>query len=169
MTCPEDRKYLKDQVAEILADRGPDFERFQAMKKKASFKQGARVRFEPIMLDKIYVKDGMKKIRHSRVRMLQDTEDGKTELFVISLDDMSSSRAGGPSPPSDQGSRRSTPQSKLPRVKFGWAGHAAHALDGRPPTPGPAMVAQSRQQGSGPPLRGHRPGCRAAFRSAVTG
>ena len=85
---PEDRQYLTDKVAEILADRGRDFDRFQALKRKANFKQGAPVRFELIMLDKIYVKDGMKKIRHSRVRMFQDAEGGKTESFIISLDDM---------------------------------------------------------------------------------
>ena len=85
---PEERQYLTDKVAEILADRGPDFDRFQAMKRKANFKQGAPVRFELIMLDNVYVKDGMKKIRHSRVRMFQNTEDGKTESFIISLDDM---------------------------------------------------------------------------------
>jgi hypothetical protein len=85
---PADREYQKNKVAEILAERGKDFDRFQAMKRKASFKPDVPVRFELIMLDRIYVKDGMKKIRHSRVRMLQGTEGGKTESFVISLDDM---------------------------------------------------------------------------------
>jgi hypothetical protein len=85
---PEERKELKDKVAEILADRGNDFERFQAMKKEAGFKEGAAVRFELIELDPIHEKDGMKKVRHSRVRMFQATEGGKEESFLITLDDM---------------------------------------------------------------------------------
>src|SRR6266550_1250253 len=36
-TGPEERKELKDKVAEILADRGKDFERFQSIKKGAGF------------------------------------------------------------------------------------------------------------------------------------
>src|SRR2546422_4659977 len=55
---PEDRRELKDKVAEILADRREDFDRFQAMKKEAGFKEGAAVRFEVIELDPIYEKDG---------------------------------------------------------------------------------------------------------------
>jgi hypothetical protein len=39
---PEERQELKDKVAEILAGRGEDFDRFQAMKKDAGFKEGAR-------------------------------------------------------------------------------------------------------------------------------
>ena len=85
---PEDREYQKNKVAEIVAERGKDFDRFQAMKRTADFKQGVPVRFEVIKLESIYVKDGMKKIRHSRVRMLQGIEGGKTESFLISLDDM---------------------------------------------------------------------------------
>ena len=85
---PEDREYQKNKVAEIVAERGKDFDRFQAMKRKADFKQGVPVRFEVIKLESIYVKDGMKQIRHSRVRMLQGIEGGKTESFLISLDDM---------------------------------------------------------------------------------
>jgi hypothetical protein len=85
---PEERQYLKDKVAEILAERRKDFDRFQAMKKQATFKEGAAVRFELIELDSIYEKDGMKKIRHSRVRMFQGTEGGKAESFLIRLDDM---------------------------------------------------------------------------------
>ena len=84
----EERQELKDKVAEILADRGEDFDRFQAMKKEAGFKEGAAVRFELIELDRIYVKDGMKKVRHSRVRMFQATQGGKEESFLIWLDDM---------------------------------------------------------------------------------
>jgi len=87
-TGPEDRQYIKDKVAEILADRGEDFDRFQAMKKKADFKEGAAVRFELIALAPIYVKDGMTKVRHSRVRMFQATDGGKEKSFLISLDDM---------------------------------------------------------------------------------
>lgn len=87
-STPEERKELKDKVAEILAERGNDFDRFQAMKKKANVKEGAAVRFELIELDSIYEKDGMKKIRHSRVRMFQGTEGGKAEPFLIRLDDM---------------------------------------------------------------------------------
>ncbi len=41
-----------------------------------------------IELDRIYEKDGMKKVRHSRVRMFQAAEGGKEESFLISLDDM---------------------------------------------------------------------------------
>jgi hypothetical protein len=85
---PEDRQYVKDKVAEILADRGEDFDRFQAMKKEANFKDGAAVRFELIELDPIHEKDGMKKVRHSRVRMFQTTDGGKEESFLIWLDDM---------------------------------------------------------------------------------
>jgi hypothetical protein len=85
---PEERQELKDKVAEILADRGDDFDRFQAMKKDAGVKEGAAVRFELIDLDRIYEKDGMKKVRHSRVRMFQVTEGAKEESFLIRLDDM---------------------------------------------------------------------------------
>jgi hypothetical protein len=85
---PQDRRELKDKVAEILADRAEDFDRFQAMKKEADFKEGAAVRFELIELAPIYVKDGMKKVRHSRVRMFQATEGAKEESFLIWLDDM---------------------------------------------------------------------------------
>jgi hypothetical protein len=85
---PEERKELKDKVAEILADRGNDFDRFQAMKKEAGFKEGAAVRFELIELDPIHEKDGMKKVRDSRVRMFQATEGGKEQCFLITLDDM---------------------------------------------------------------------------------
>jgi hypothetical protein len=84
----EERRYLKNKVAQILDERDEDFDRFQAMKGKANFKEGVAVRFELITLDAIYVKDGMKKIRHSRVRMFQGIEGGKTESFIISLDDM---------------------------------------------------------------------------------
>ena len=87
-TGPEERKELKDKVAEILGDRGNDFDRFQAMKKEAGFEEGAAVRFELIELDPIHEKDGMKKVRHSRVRMFQATEGGKEEAFLIALDDM---------------------------------------------------------------------------------
>jgi len=83
----QDRQELKDKVAEILADRGEDFDRFQAMKKAAGFKEGAAVRFELIDVDRIYEKDGMKKVRHSRVRMFQ-TDGAKEESFLIWLDDM---------------------------------------------------------------------------------
>ena len=84
----DDREYIKTKVAEILAERVADFERFQAMKKASGVKKGATARFELIDLDKIYEKDGMKKIRHSRVRMFQGSEAAKTESFIISLDDM---------------------------------------------------------------------------------
>jgi hypothetical protein len=87
-TRPEDRRYVKDKVAEILADRGLDFDRFQAMKKGTDFKEGAAVRFELIDLAPIYVKDGMTKVRHSRVRMFQATAGGKEQSFLIWLDDM---------------------------------------------------------------------------------
>ena len=84
----EDRQELKDKVAEILAERGADFDRFQMMKKEADFKEGAAVRFELIELNSVYEKDGMKKVRHSRVRMFQTTNGGKEQSFLISLDDM---------------------------------------------------------------------------------
>ena len=84
---PEDRQYQKNKVAEIVAERRADFDRFQAMKRKANVKEGVPVRFELIALDAIHVDDGMKKIRHSRVRMLQG-EAERTESFVIALDDM---------------------------------------------------------------------------------
>jgi hypothetical protein len=87
-TGPEERKELKDKVAEILADRGKDFDKFQAMKKEAGVKEGSAVRFELIELDPIHEKDGMKKVRHSRVRMFQATEGGKEDPFLITLDDM---------------------------------------------------------------------------------
>ena len=87
-TGPAERTELKDKVAEILADRGNDFDKFQAMKKEAGFKETSAVRFELIALDPIHEKDGMKKVRHSRVRMFQATEGGKEESFLIWLDDM---------------------------------------------------------------------------------
>ena len=83
-----ERQELKTKVAEIVAERREDFDRFQAMKKASGFKEGAAVRFELIDLDPLYEKDGMKKVRHSRVRMLQPTQGGKEESFLISLDDM---------------------------------------------------------------------------------
>jgi hypothetical protein len=58
------------------------------MKKAAGFKEGAAVRFELIEFDPIREKDGMKQVRHSRVRMFQATEGGKEESFLIRLDDM---------------------------------------------------------------------------------
>jgi hypothetical protein len=87
-TSPQERRELKDKVAEILAGRGEDFGKFQVMKKTAGFKEGAAVRFELIELDPIFEKDGMKKVRHSRVRMFQATEGRKEESFLIRLDDM---------------------------------------------------------------------------------
>jgi hypothetical protein len=87
-TGPAERTELKDKVAEILADRGNDFDKFQAMKKEAGFKETSAVRFELIALDPIHEKDGMKKVRHSRVRMFQATEGGKEDSFLITLDDM---------------------------------------------------------------------------------
>ena len=57
------------------------------MKKEAGVNDRAAVRFELVELDKIYEKDGMKKIRHSRVRMFQAT-NGKEQSFIIKLDDM---------------------------------------------------------------------------------
>jgi hypothetical protein len=83
-----DREYIKTKVAEILAERVADLERFQAMKKASGVKQGAAARFELIDLDKMYEKDGMKKIRHSRVRMIQTGAGGQEASFVIKLDDM---------------------------------------------------------------------------------
>lgn len=86
---PEERQELKDKVTEILAERGEDFDRFQAMKKEAHVREGAAVRFELIELDPVYEKDGMKKVRHSRVRMFQAAGDGRKEdSFLIRLDDM---------------------------------------------------------------------------------
>jgi hypothetical protein len=87
-TRPKERQELKDKVAEILSGRRADFDRFQTMKKEADFKEGAGVRFELIELDPIHEKDGMKNVRHSRVRMFQATKLGKEESFVIRLDDM---------------------------------------------------------------------------------
>jgi hypothetical protein len=86
-TGPQERKELKDKVAEILADRGKDFERFQSMKKGAGFREAAAVRFELIELDPIHEKEG-KKVRHSRIRMFQAVEGGKEDSFLITLDDM---------------------------------------------------------------------------------
>jgi hypothetical protein len=85
---PEDRQEQKRKVAEILAERRKDFDGFQAMKKAAGFKEGAAIRFEVIEVDPIHEKDGMKQVRHSRVRMLLATEGGKEESFLIRLDDM---------------------------------------------------------------------------------
>jgi hypothetical protein len=82
-TSPEERQEQKDKVEEILAERSEDFDRFQAMKKEAGVRQGAAVRFELIDMDTIREKDGMKKVRHSRVRMFQAAEDGKEDCFLI--------------------------------------------------------------------------------------
>jgi hypothetical protein len=49
-SSPEDRQYLKGKVAEIIADRRDDFDRFQAMKKNAGVKEGVAARFEIIEL-----------------------------------------------------------------------------------------------------------------------
>jgi hypothetical protein len=83
-----DRQELKSRVAEILAERTADLERFEAMKKASGVKKEGTARFELIDLDRIYVKDGMKKIRHSHVRMIQTGAGGQVESFVIKLDDM---------------------------------------------------------------------------------
>lgn len=85
---PEERQEQKDKVGEILAERSDDFDKFQAMKKEASVRGGTAVRFELIDMDPIREKDGMKKVRHSRVRMFQAAEDGKEDSFLIRLDDM---------------------------------------------------------------------------------
>jgi hypothetical protein len=85
---PEERREMKEKVAEILADRRGDFDRFQAMKKAAGVTPGAAVRFEVIELDRIFEKDGMTKIRHSRVRMFQTPAGGNEQPFLIALDDM---------------------------------------------------------------------------------
>ena len=85
---PEERRELKEKVAEIVADRRGDFDRFQAMKTAAGVVPGAAVRFEVIELDRIFEKDGMRKIRHSRVRMFQTQAGGKEQSFQIALDDM---------------------------------------------------------------------------------
>ena len=84
----KERQEQKDKVEEILTDRGEDFDRFQAMKKEAGVRENVAVRFELIDMDPIREKDGMKKVRHSRVRMLQAAEDGKDNSFLIGLDDM---------------------------------------------------------------------------------
>jgi hypothetical protein len=85
---PEDRQEMQAKVAEIVADRRGDFDRFQAMKKAAGVTPGAAVRFEVIELDRIFEKDGMKKVRHSRVRMFQAQAGGNEQSFLIALDDM---------------------------------------------------------------------------------
>jgi hypothetical protein len=85
---PEERREMKEKVAEIVADRRGDFDRFQVMKKAAGVTPGAAVRFEVIELDRIFEKDGMTKIRHSRVRMLQTLAGGNEQSFLIALDDM---------------------------------------------------------------------------------
>jgi len=87
-TRPEERREMKEKVAEVVADRRGDFDRFQAMKKTAGVTPGAAVRFEAIELDRIFEKDGMTKIRHSRVRMLQTPAGGNEQSFLIALDDM---------------------------------------------------------------------------------
>jgi len=85
---PEERHEMKAKVAEIVGDRRGDFDRFQAMKKAAGVAPGAAVRFEVIELDRIFEKDGMTKIRHSRVRMRQTPAGGNEQSFLIALDDM---------------------------------------------------------------------------------
>jgi len=84
----EERQEQEDKVVEILGERNEEFDKFQAMKKEAGVQEGAAVRFELIDMDPIREKDGMKKVRHSRVRMFQAAEDGKEDSFLISLDDM---------------------------------------------------------------------------------
>jgi hypothetical protein len=84
---PEERQEQKDKVEEILAERSEDFDKFQAMKKEAGVREGGAVRFELIDMDLIREKDGMKKVRHCRVRMFQ-AADGKEDPFLINLDDM---------------------------------------------------------------------------------
>ena len=85
---PEERQEQKDKVEEILAERREDFDKFQAMKKEAGVREGAAVRFELFDIDPIRKKDGMEKVRHSRVRMFQAAADGKEDSFLIGLDDM---------------------------------------------------------------------------------
>ena len=67
------------------------------MKKASGFKEGAAVRFELIDLDPIYEKDGMKKHRHSRVRMFQATRRrDRRSPSASGWTTCSSSRAAGP-------------------------------------------------------------------------
>jgi hypothetical protein len=87
-STPQERQELTEKVAVILAERGADFDRFQAMKKASDVSGSAAVRFELVELDKLYEKDGMKKIRHSRVRMFHATNGKKEQSFIIKLDDM---------------------------------------------------------------------------------
>jgi hypothetical protein len=56
--------------------------------REAGVREKAAVRFELIDMEPIREKDGMKKVRHSRVRMLQAAEDGKVNSFLMGLDDM---------------------------------------------------------------------------------
>ena len=84
----EERQEQKDKVDVILVERNEDFEKFQVMKKEVGIREGAAVRFELIDMDPIREKDGMKKVRHSRVRMFQAAGDGKEDSFLIGLDDM---------------------------------------------------------------------------------
>ena len=87
-TSSEERQEQEDKVTEILGERKEEFDKFQAMKKEAGVREGAAVRFELIDMDPVREKDGMKKVRHSRVRMFQAAEDGKEDSFLIGLDDM---------------------------------------------------------------------------------
>lgn len=85
---PDDRRYQKTRVAEILAERDKDLDRFREMTTASGVKKGIPVRFELIDMDRVYEKDGMKKIRHSHVRMIQADANGREERFIIKLDDM---------------------------------------------------------------------------------
>jgi len=97
-------------MEEILADRSEDFDKFQVMKKEAGVREGAAARFELIDMDAIREKDGMKKVRHSRVRRFQAAEDGKEVSFLIGLNDMFLFPRSWPSAPSRPGSKKQTPK-----------------------------------------------------------
>lgn len=84
----EEREEIRCKVADLVSERAEAFDRFQAMKKEAGVKEGRPLRFEPLPMDPPREKDGMKIVRHAKVRMVQTGEDGKEEAFLIGLDDM---------------------------------------------------------------------------------
>ena len=84
---PEERQYPKSHVAEIL----PSSRRFRPVpgdEKEGELQARDRRPFELISMAPLYVKDGMKKIRNSRLRMVEGAEGGRMESFLIALDDM---------------------------------------------------------------------------------
>lgn len=83
----EELQEMEAKVDGILAERDAQFAEFQDLRRKAGIEDGDKVRCELVDMDKVHEKEGRKKIRHSRVRIVQ-TREGKEKAFLVGLDDL---------------------------------------------------------------------------------